>query len=832
MDQIGRFPWMIVKRKRNRFEGLGGLKLKSIIKGNLLSGASGCFEDENLPSHPLHPKKQQQAREAFLHAIAAWPDSLSLELHITSLPDLVHKAQGRVLISLFLRAIAPTEEAVKEEILTRYLSLRPLLASHHPEAEFVPITQSEELEQRFTPFAPTHALAVHRRQDTLSLAAPLKRLTLGFGPVAVKEVKKDNVVKHISPWIPSLDDWARLIDTLVWQLDPIRVIVRLRPAAETDEAVDRLGKTIKTCELFLSDVNEDQITLRTQAGLIRDVMLRQLSDLSDGAFHLGVFILAPHPIDGSLGNVVGRSITVPHGSKDEGGIFRGGFATAKIDVREALKWDCFPEKEPFIFSEAAAAFRLPSPPMEEHPGLPVKRSRTSLVILPSQIPEGDNSIELVINEHQGIIQPVTHGPDDRLRHTFIIGQTGAGKSTLMERMILQDIRAGRGLGVIDPHGDMVDSILGRIPADRAEDVILFDLLDKEKPMGFNLIEWNTPEEKDLIIDELYLTLDRIYDMKQAGGPIFESNFRGMLKLLMNGKTEGHFVPTLLDFTSCYIDERFRDWLKNQTKDPMTLDFVKELERTGGEGSLKNLSPYITSKFSRFTSDTSLMRIVGQEKTGIDFDEIMNEGKVLLIKLGRGRFGPTVSALLANQIVARFKLTAMKRGEIRPEERRDFFLYVDECHNLPRENFMELLAEARKFRMGLVLATQYAAQLAEPGDYHNAFLSAVLGNVGTTLIFRLGLQDAVMLAPILSPQFTSLDITGLPNWNGYARLQTGYESIPAFSFKTRKDETPYDAELAHKIKISSRLKYGVTCRSVDKQIRRRRSLWKEDEDEGE
>ena len=299
MDQIGRFPWIMANRKRNRFEGLGGLKLKSIIKGDLLLEESSSLQDENLPSHPLHPKKQQQAREALLHAIAAWPDTLSLELHMTSMPDLVHKAQSQILISLFLRAIAPTAEAVKEEIVKRYLSLRPLLASYLPEAEFVPITQREELEQRFAPFTPAHALTIHRRQETLSLAAPLKRLTLGFGPVAVKEVEKNNVVRHISPWMPSFDDWARLMDTLVWQLDPIRVIVRLRPAAATDEAVDRLGKTIKTCEMFLSDVNEDQITLRAQAGLIRNVTLRQLSNLSDGAFHLGVFVLAPHPIDGS-----------------------------------------------------------------------------------------------------------------------------------------------------------------------------------------------------------------------------------------------------------------------------------------------------------------------------------------------------------------------------------------------------------------------------------------------------------------------------------------------------------------------------------------------------
>jgi len=819
---------VIVERKQNHFEGLGGLKLKSIIHGNLLRQESVFSEEDNWPLHRLDPKKQQQAREAFLHAIAPWPDNLSLELHITSLPDLVHKAQGRVLISLFLRAIARTEEGVKEEILGRYLSLDPLLASHFPEAEFVPISQREELKQRFTPFAPTHALAVHRRQETLSLAAPLKRLTLGFGPVAVKEVAKNNVIRHLSPWIPSLDDWSVLIDTLVWQLDPIWIIVRLRTEAGTKEATDHLDKTIRTCELFLSDVNEDQITLRTQAGLIRDVALRQLFSLGDGGFNLGVFILASHSIDGSLGNVIGRAISVPQGSKNEGGILHGGFVTAKTDAKEVLKWDCFPEKQPFILSETASAFRLPSPPMEEHSALPVKRSRTSLVVLSSQNPDRDNSIELVINEHQGIIQPVTQRPDDRMRHTFIIGQTGTGKSTLMERMILQDIRAGRGLGVIDPHGDMVDAILGRIPAGRMDDVILFDLLDRKRPMGFNMIQWRTLEERDLIIDELFLALDHLYNMDIAGGPMFESHFRGMFKLLMGEEPRADFVPTLLEFRLCYQSEEFRNWLKRHTRDATVLELVTELERTLGECSLANVSPYVTSKLSRFTNDTTLMRIVGQEKSSFDFDEVMQNGKILLMKLGRGRFGATVSALLANQIVARFKIAAMKRGQMKPKERRDFFLYVDECHNLPRENFMELLSEARKFRMGLILATQHAAQLSQSGDSQNAFLSAILGNVGTTFIFRLGLQDAVQLAPILHPQFTSLDITGLPNWNGYARLQSGHESIPAFSFKTRKDETSYDAELAHKIKISSRLKYGVTCRSVDKQIQRRRSLWKEDE----
>jgi hypothetical protein len=178
-------------------------------------------------------------------------------------------------------------------------------------------------------------------------------------------------------------------------------------------------------------------------------------------------------------------------------------------------------------------------------------------------------------------------------------------------------------------------------------------------------------------------MDRIYDMRQTGGPIFESNFRGMLKLLMSDTARNDFVPTILDFSSCYLKSAFRNWLKNRTDDPQTLDFLKELERTGGEGSLQNLSPYVTSKFSRFIHDTRLRRIVGQEKTGFCFEEIMNQGKIFLVNLGKGRFGSMASALLANQLVSRFKLAAMKRADMRPEERREFYLYVDEAQNSPR-----------------------------------------------------------------------------------------------------------------------------------------------------
>jgi len=817
------FPKIFIIHADNRHEGIAGLKLRSILKGNLILDHENLRVENGQHDFAFRSKREQQAREALFHAISSWPPYLSLELHLTSLPDLFHRAQSHLMISIFLRAFSSTEEKAKEEIISRYLSLMPLLSAHLLEAEFIPITSKKDLHLRKSLFNPSDALVIHRRQEALSLSTLLKRLSVGFGDLVPRNCDENNVVNHLFPWVPSLDDWSRLIDTLIGQLDPIQIIIRVRPKADNKDAIKRLDRVIQSCEHFLSGIKEYQITLKRQTGLIRDISLKQLSGIRENGFDVGVFVLAPYPIDPSIANLIGKAITGPQDGSDENNLFRGGFSLINIRVEDALKGDFFPEKEPFTISEAASAFRLPSPPLQEHPGLPVKRSRTSFALIPFINQEDNGSVAVVYNEHQGMIVPVVMAVDDRMHHTFIIGQTGTGKSTLMERMILQDIRAGRGLAVIDPHGVMVDSILGKIPGERAEDVILFDMLDRERPLGFNLIQWRTLEERDLIIDELYLTLARIYDMSVAGGPIFETNFRGMLKLLMGENHREDFVPTILEFTSCYLNRSFRDYLKNSIKDSQVLDFIEELEKTGREGSLQNLSPYITSKFGRFIHDTSLKRIVGQEKTSFDFEEIMNKGKILLTKLGKGRFGATVSALLVNQIVARFKLAAMKRGDMKCEERKDFFLYVDECHNLPSENFMELLSEARKFRLGLILSTQYTAQLANAGSRENELLSAILGNVGTTLIFRLGQEDAVKLYPVLQPYFSSLDIVGLANWHGYARLQLNQDSIPPFSFRTEKDGIPYDEEVASYMRRLSRMKYGSKAKDIDAQIKKRRSI---------
>ena len=825
MEKRFQFPAVLVKKAVGGFEGICGLDLKSMLKADLFFNSAGSKEEGKENSAETQVKNLHLMREAFVRGLYVPTSEFCLEMRLTALPDLFQVSNGKVFISLIIRTLSPSEEGAREQAVSKYLGVRPLVLACMKEAEFVPILTEELLERRLNPFPVNKALSIGRFRETLSLATPFQRLNMGFGAEGFSGNGKSDKVSHLFPWAPSFSDWRNFLDTLMGQIDPCQVIVRLKPALDNQNFRSLLDSTIRTCELFMAGMEERQIPLMRQAGAIRDVAVAHLSELRHCSFHVGVFLLSPRPLELSQANVLGGSITAMSGKEDGTGFYQGGFSIKPVSVPEASAPDFFGEKELFTTTEAACAFRLPSPLKDESQGLPIRRSRTSAAALPYMRDQGEDNIELVLNEHQGLEQPVIVNQEDRMLHAFIIGATGSGKSTLMENMILQDIRAGRGVAVIDPHGELVEMLMGKIPRDRWQDVILFDLLEKKRPMGFNLLEYRNLDERDLIIDELYLTLDRIWDMRVVGGPIWESNFRGMLKCLMGEQKDHEFVPTLLDFTSCYLEEGFRKWLKRRICDPQTLDFLVELERTQGDAALCNLSPYITSKFSRFIHDTTLKRIVGQEKTAFDFDDIMNNGRIFLVNLGKGRFGSTASALLANQLVSRFKLAAMKRGGRRANERKPFYLYLDEAHNLPSENLCELLSEARKYRLGLILATQYTGQIAQQRSGEGDLLSAILGNVGTILTFRLGLDDAMKLAPILYPSFAAADIVGLSNWHGYCRLQVNGSAPPPFSFRTRKDMTPFDAEAAFKVRALSNMKHGVDARLVDKGIMKRRSFWK-------
>lgn len=827
-----RIPQIATCIKVNGVEGCCAIRVASLLNSELLRDShygaadqrsTGCFSK-------LNQRHLQAAREMLLSAIAPMQDA-TLEIRILVAPDLVHKAQGEIGMFLLFRCSADNDADAREKTAATFLSLFPILVTYLPEADLKLVRSDEELSEILAPAQLNHAAAVTRRTERPTLASVMPPNTLGFLTAAPDSGSHDDVtVEHLAPWLPSHDDWGRLLEILAGQFEQTMLIIRLRPHTDKTEEEQRLLQTVARCEKALAGMQHTEFPLCKTVSMVEEQCIARLENLKHPCFDVAAIIASRREVSPALASSFGSAISARNIGGEHPAWLQGGFETQALSGRLFLEADFFPEKTPFTIEEAGCAFRLPSPPHREVPGLPVQRFRTNLAKLPPELDESPASIRLFVNEFQGMSQPVHIDPDDRLRHTYIMGQTGTGKSALMESMIVQDILAGRGLAVIDPHGDMIDNVLKKIPKERAEDIILFDLLDRERPLGFNILQWSDIPERDLIIDELYRTLDHIYDMKTTGGPIFEQHFRNMMKLLMGDTKRDAFTPTLLEFIRCYTDRTFRQWLMKSINDQQVTDFITEAEGTAGEAKLANISPYVTSKFSRFVNDTTLRNIVGQEKSSFDTDEIMRKGKIFLIKLGKGRFGSQVSALLANMLVARFKFSAMKRGSLPMEERRDFFLYVDEAHNLPQENFSELLSEARKYRLGLVLATQYCSQLGKVSGSGDDLLAAIFGNVGSLITFRTGTQDAELLAKGFAPFFSALDIMSLPNFHGYARMNLGNQAMIPFSFRTELEDTQEDPVLGRRIRVLSSLKYGTPDKIVEASTYRRSHSWKENEAE--
>ncbi|OGR05639.1 MAG: hypothetical protein A2511_09045 [Deltaproteobacteria bacterium RIFOXYD12_FULL_50_9] len=813
------------------FESCCAIRVASLLAGHLLLEAyygAAPETNDSLSFSKLNHRHLQNSRENLLTALAPMTNAV-FEIRVLVIPDLLYKAQGNIDIYIVIRCHGAAADIARETAATTFFDVFAVLASCLPEADLKPVKNLAELEQCLKPFKVEYACAVMHRQREISLTSIVEQPSaIGFLRCESKEEEPTlaNRALHILPWTPSYDDWGRLIEIMTGQLNPTMLLIRLRPRENVTAEKARISETITLCETALAGMAANKLTLKKQVSLLNDQSIFLLEALETPCFDIAALIISSKPVPAPLQHAVGTAISGNRPKGDEDAWLQGGFSTRSVDADNVLAAEYFPELMPFNLVEAACAFRLPSPPNRDIPGLPIQRFRTSLAMLPPELDEKPSSIKLFINEYQGMTQPVFVNPDDRMRHCFIMGQTGTGKSTLMKSLILQDIRAGRGVAVIDPHGDMIDNILGRIPRERADDIILFDFLDRERPLGFNMIQWRDLAERDLIIDELYRTLDHVYDMKETGGPIFEQHFRNFLKLLMGDKPDEHFTPTLLEFVRCYSDKEFRHWLLKRTSDEQVREFVEEAEATSGDISMRNISPYITSKFGRFVNDTTLKRIIGQSESSINFDDIMDQGKIFLVNIGKGRFGSAVAALLSNMLVARFKFSAMQRGEVRKEDRRDFFLYVDEAHNLPQDNLSELLAEARKYRLGLVLATQYCSQLGSTAGLRgDDLLSAIFGNVGTLITFRTGSQDAELLAKGFEPYFNHLDIMSLPNFQGYTRVNLNNQGIIPFSFRTEPDTIPGDETLARSYRTLSRLKYGQDAVIVDSNIRRRMKSWK-------
>ncbi len=472
-----------------------------------------------------------------------------------------------------------------------------------------------------------------------------------------------------------------------------------------------------------------------------------------------------------------------------------------------------PEKKNAIFlnlAELATIFHFPAGiSITSAPQL--KYAKTKESAPPLNLPE--SGLLLGENIYRGEKKKVYIRDEDRRRHFYVIGQTGTGKSVLLKNMIIQDIEAGKGVCFIDPHGSDLQDILARIPKGRADDVIYFDPGNIARPMGLNMLEYDPryPEQKTFIVNELLGIFDKLFDMKTAGGPMFEQYFRNSVMLVMDDPESGN---TLFEVSRVLSDKEFRDYKLSRSRNPIVRTFWTEVaEKAGGEASLANMVPYITSKFDNFLGNDIMRPIIGQKNSSFNFRKVMDEEKILMINLSKGRLGDLNSNLLGLIIVGKLLMASLSRVDMPEEQRKDFYLYIDEFQNVTTDSISTILSEARKYRLNLTIAHQFTAQLEE------GVKKAVFGNVGSMASFRVGAEDAEFLEKQFEPIFNSYDLMNIDNYNAYLKLLIEGQVSRPFNITTIPFEKG-NPSVGEYISQFSSLKYGRPREEIEEEINKR------------
>ncbi|MEO6728415.1 MAG: hypothetical protein ABIM99_00680 [Candidatus Dojkabacteria bacterium] len=434
------------------------------------------------------------------------------------------------------------------------------------------------------------------------------------------------------------------------------------------------------------------------------------------------------------------------------------------------------------------------------------------------------------NSFRGQDKEIFLKPDARLRHFYIVGQTGSGKSGFMGGMMMRDIKMGHGCAFIDPHGSDAEKIMAQIPPERVEDVVLFDPSDLERPVGLNMLEFKNPEQRTLVTNEMLNIFDSLYNLKVTGGPMFEQYFRYGIMLLTDDVESG---STLLEIPKIFADEGYRNYKLNKCKDQEVVDFWrKQAEAAGGEASLKNIVPYVVSKLAPFLTNAYLRPIVSQQNSTIDFRKIMDEKKILIAKLSKGRIGEMNANLLGMILIGKILVAALERDEVPEAQRIPFYLYIDEFQNFLTDGINIILSEARKYKLGLTIAHQYLGQLTRTGG-DTKIRDAVFGNVGNKAIFRIGEEDAPFLRKVLDGNFEENDLQQIENGTAFTKIQVDGKPTPTFTVRSWYGESPYDMidpnpnpALPDIIRQISRLKYGKDKNLIENEIKLRGTFIKE------
>lgn len=770
-------------------------------------------------------------------------ENLTCEIRLISHPDPDVPVNGTVDFALLFRRDASKATAVNEFAL----EVGRLLTSYFDEHEFRRATP-ERLRALLQPFSARHAVALNRRVELECVQASRHgqaRRRMGFTTGETPRAARPDTVFLVLPFANSHRSYNTLLRLLLAQTESLAVSIRLRPSVLDKKEALFLEQQITRCENMGKGFTapspgqaDTLITLSEPLRVFQRLLRKKLFGLRENAALLTIEVLSEKPVPPTVIDTVGALVTLPaaHGHErdlrrdlsEEGtwASLAGGFEIEHIrgtQVRKAraafetlgMHLPKHPRGGPpvgrlvhlFDFAEACAAFRLPPSTVERPHGFEAQDHR----VLPTARNMPASGTTIGYATHRLSRQTVRISPQDRRRHVYAVGQTGTGKSTLLKRMIIDDMRNGEGLCLIDPHGDLFGEVLERVPESRRDDVVILDPTDEEYPIGLNLLETTDSRQRHFVAQELYqiihtLTVDEFgsYGLSTMG-PAFAQQVRMNALLVMS---DPDLPGTLMDLYGIFTQpDYWQNWRHAGMSDPQLYRWLETLKRIDylrmGSDNSVSWGQYVGSKLEPLVFDPRLQIILGQRRSSLNLREIMDSGKILLVNLAKGELADANARFLGMALMCRFYSAAMSRIAIPESQRRNFNLYVDEFQSLATETFVTLLSEARKFGVSLVLANQFLSQVE-----NRRIRDAIFGNVGTIVSFRVGHEDAALLEPRFLPLVCKSDLVYQPNWSAYVSMLINGQAAAPFSIATLLPDGPPATERAAAIRAQSRVKYGV------------------------
>lgn len=783
-------------------------------------------------------------------------------VRIITRPNSKMFSAGEIVLALICRVEASSEKTAQNHATILAQEMVMLIGGAMPDQQWGLVEDAAAFKAIWEPFRPDQITIqeIRRREAYINLETKHPKSHIGFaaGAHAPANADEPTSVYFVNQFLPHPTSMARLLRTMLLHEAPLVFQAAISPAELTATEKMELNGAISRCEQSAAKkprVEHDpaaaaEASLR-QTDALSYGLIEEMLRLQDAPFQLQVLLASPLPLPPSLVEAAGVEITDPISNRLASNgrpsspveLLGGGFdavepasaAEKKVAANnfrflELTPWGhtlapkgCERFRQLVDAGEATAAFRFPIAMVDGVAGLSVRIARNRP--MPREIAllaaKKSGKFQIGQNTYMGHRQPVFLSEQDRLQHTYVMGQTGTGKTTLLKTMILQDIEAGRGVAVVDPHGDLFRELLEKIPAHRIQDVVVLDPMDADFPVSLNLLECEREEDRYFVVREFRGIIERLitdqYGTKATEwiGPAFFQHMQMNMMLAMSNRDN---PGTLVEFYNIFQTKNYwKRWLPLRWSDARLRIWTEQnlpnmdYQKRGSDNN-STWGEYLSSKFEDFIFDPKLRLIFGQRRSSIRIREIMDQGKILLVNLAKGQLAEPNARFLGMVLLAKIQAAALARSHLPLSKRRTFFLYVDEFQSVATENFVLMLSEARKFGLALTLANQFLSQIKD-----QRILQSINGNVGTQICFRVGREDADLLEPQFAPFFDKFDLTNLPNRNAYVRTTVDGKSVTPFTLETILPQQPSSNDTAREIVNASRQKHGRAKAEIEKEL---------------